>query len=230
MKKDYDGMYAVRMGYNPSIVNTDFERYTKYVTSLEKQIDPDTVDAGLLAGFLGVAVASGDLLDLYKKQIVYGQPGLKQRMLEANTKLRQADIVLDDAIVTSHMMAPTKLKHPINLRLLHAAIGLFGEAAEILRAIQLQAQTGVIDQANVTEELGDVAYYFAAAHDSMGLTPYFTMGRNSAKLDVRFGGAFSLEKVTNRDLGAEREALEGVTQVPAPYGVTLNTCFVPKGL
>lgn len=211
MKKDYDNLYAVRHTHSAG-TPVDFDRYTQYVSKLSKQIDSKVVNLDTLEAMLGVAEATGNLLDLYKKTIVYGRADLKTAMLAANTELRRANIVLDDALCLNGNSRdmPQGNKKRLNLRLLHAAIGAFGEWAEILSAIRKSIQTGNLDEVNVVEELGDAGYYDADAHTAIGVPKHISMGRNTAKLDIRFPeGSFSAERVNNRDLAGERRALEG---------------------
>lgn len=217
MKPDYENMYAVKRTFLPpdAAPAVDIGSYTKYVTSLEKQIDTSVLSIDTLEAVLGVAVAAGNLIDLFKKTIVYGRTDLKNDMLAANTDLRRANIVLDDALVLNGKSRdmPKNAKLSLDLRLLHAAIGAFGEWAEVLNAFRTSINSRLpLDKTNVIEELGDAGYYDAAAHDAIGVAKHVTMGRNKAKLDIRFPeGAFSADRVNNRDLAAERTALEGVS-------------------
>jgi hypothetical protein len=214
--KDYDNLYAVKHLFLPpgTAPAVDFGNYTAYVSSLSKQIDPDTVSLDTLEAMLALAEATGNLLDLYKKTIVYGRKDLKTAMLAANTELRRANIVLDDALCLDGESRgmPEGNKAKLNFELLHAAIGAFGEWAEVLSALRRSVNTGKLDVINVIEEIGDASYYDAAAHVALKVPKHTTMGRNKAKLDIRFPeGKFTQERVNRRDLGAERVALEGAS-------------------
>ncbi len=208
--KDYDNLYAVKHSHSAG-TPIDFDAYTKYVTKLASNIDGAVVAPETLDAILMMAVAAGDIIDLYKKQIVYDRGDLRKSLLDAIMKLRSACITLDDVVFNEVKFQPDARVKALNLPLLHAALGAFGEWAEILAAIRGHFHTGAMDDTNVIEELGDAGYYDAAAHDAVGIPKHVTMGRNSAKLDVRFGGAFSFEKVNNRNLAAERLALEGTS-------------------
>ena len=41
------------------------------------------------------------------------------------------------------------------MRVLHGAIGMFGEAGEVFEAVVAEMNTGELDSVNVAEELGD---------------------------------------------------------------------------
>jgi len=98
---------------------------------------------------------------------------------------------------------------PITIRLLHGALGLAGEAGEFADAIKKHVFYGApCDMTNLIEELGDILWYCVVVMDTLDLTFEEVQKKNVAKLQQRYGGAFSLEKVLNRDTAAEREALE----------------------
>jgi NTP pyrophosphatase (non-canonical NTP hydrolase) len=102
------------------------------------------------------------------------------------------------------------LKHdPALADLLHAALGLFTEAGEILEHLQ-QVLSGAqpFDKINLLEELGDIEWYRALALRSSGLTPEEVRAKNHAKLVARFPDKFTKEEAEGRDLEAERKALE----------------------
>jgi hypothetical protein len=98
----------------------------------------------------------------------------------------------------------------INIRLLHAAIGCFTEAGELCEAMLQQYETGELDATNYVEELGDLNVYAAFARDELGVTQGEVNAKVAAKLQKRYSsGTFTAEQANNRDLAAERDALEG---------------------
>lgn len=102
--------------------------------------------------------------------------------------------------------------------LVHAALGCAGEAGELGDAVKRAAFYGLpLDRTNVIEECGDLLWYVAYALRSVDGTFAEAVLANIAKLDKRYAGTFSSEKAANRDLGAERAALEstsGETKAP----------------
>lgn len=97
-------------------------------------------------------------------------------------------------------------------RAIHACLGLTSEVGEIADALKKHLIYGKeLDTINILEESGDLSWYqallMAATKQSLGVA----MERNIAKLRQRFGDVFSVEAALNRDLPAERRALEGGT-------------------
>ena len=101
----------------------------------------------------------------------------------------------------------------------HGAIGLAGEAGEIVYAVEKYAYyERDFDRANVLEELGDALWYIAEMCDALGTTMEHVMELNIQKLQNKFGGRYSTgefqhEHANQRDLNAERRILEDGTVV-----------------
>jgi NTP pyrophosphatase (non-canonical NTP hydrolase) len=102
------------------------------------------------------------------------------------------------------------------LELLHAAIGMATEAAELLDMLKKHVYYGKdIDLINLEEELGDSNWYQALAISAARAKGHSTSfqqicDKNIAKLKKRYAGKFSETKAENRDLDAEREILESI--------------------
>jgi len=95
------------------------------------------------------------------------------------------------------------------LRLLHAAIGLTGEAGEFNDALKKSIFYGQdLDEVNLKEELGDLLWYIALSCDVLETNFEELMETNIKKLQVRFPDKFNKEKSINRNLVKEREILE----------------------
>jgi NTP pyrophosphatase (non-canonical NTP hydrolase) len=78
--------------------------------------------------------------------------------------------------------------------ILHAAIGISGEAGELLDAIKKTWVYGKdLDRANVIEELGDLEWYCEAMRQSLGITRDEVIAANVAKLEVRYPVSYSDE-------------------------------------
>ncbi len=94
-------------------------------------------------------------------------------------------------------------------RLLHGSIGLATEVGELQDAIKKHLIYGKsLDNVNIIEECGDALWYIALTLDAVNATMSDAMERNIAKLQKRYGEAFTQEKALNRDLEAERKVLE----------------------
>lgn len=77
--------------------------------------------------------------------------------------------------------------------LLHAAVGICGEAGELLDAIKKHAVYGKpIDMGNVIEELGDLEFYMQQLRNAIGVPREFCILQNVRKLEKRYStGVYS---------------------------------------
>ncbi len=57
-----------------------------------------------------------------------------------------------------------------NAHLLHMAVGISGEAAELLGAFEAEAEGKSLDMENVLEELGDLEFYIEGLRQGLGVT------------------------------------------------------------
>ena len=95
-------------------------------------------------------------------------------------------------------------------RLLHGMIGLCTETGELQDAIKKNLIYGKhLDVTNIVEEVGDVTWYLAIILSACGSSFEEAFAKNIAKLKARFPDKFTEELALNRDLDAERAALEG---------------------
>lgn len=78
---------------------------------------------------------------------------------------------------------------PETAHLLHMAVGVSGEAGELLDAVKKAAvYNKPIDLANVVEELGDLEFYMEGLRQGLGITREETLQGNIAELSVRYNG------------------------------------------
>lgn len=95
-------------------------------------------------------------------------------------------------------------------RQVHAFFGLLTEVGELADAVKRHIFYGApLDRTNIKEEAGDVFWYLAILLDDCGVSFEDCMVANIAKLKARYPGKFDAGQAVNRDLGAERQALEG---------------------
>lgn len=74
-----------------------------------------------------------------------------------------------------------------DVELLHAVIGIAGEAGELLDAIKKTViYRKEIDRENVIEELGDLAFYVEALQQVLGISRQETLDANIVKLAKRY--------------------------------------------
>lgn len=77
--------------------------------------------------------------------------------------------------------------NPIKAELLHAAIGICGEAGELLDAIKKHAIYGkLLDRDNVIEELGDIEFYLQAMRTTLMIGRSEIIKANVEKLAKRY--------------------------------------------
>jgi NTP pyrophosphatase (non-canonical NTP hydrolase) len=84
--------------------------------------------------------------------------------------------------------------------LLHMAVGISGEAGELLDAVKKAAvYRKPIDRENVIEELGDLEFYMEGLRQGLGITREETLQANIAKLGERYNGfKYSDQAAQNR--------------------------------
>ena len=83
--------------------------------------------------------------------------------------------------------------------LLHAAVGICGEAGELIDAIKKHWVYGQdLDENNVIEELGDIEFYLQAMRDLMLVTRMEVLAANVEKLKKRYPNVYT------DDLAAKR--------------------------
>lgn len=83
---------------------------------------------------------------------------------------------------------------------LHMAVGVSGEAGELLDAVKKATiYQKPLDRANVIEELGDLEFYMEGLRASLGITREETLRHNMSKLGKRYGsGQYSNEEAQAR--------------------------------
>lgn len=73
------------------------------------------------------------------------------------------------------------------LNILHAAVGISGEAGELLDAVKKHwAYCKPLDKENVIEELGDLEFYMQALRNEIGVPRSYIIDQNRKKLSKRY--------------------------------------------
>jgi len=76
--------------------------------------------------------------------------------------------------------------------LIHGAMGVSGEAGELLDAIKKHTiYNKPLDIENIIEELGDLEFYMQMIRRNLGITREQTLQHNIAKLRKRYGEKYS---------------------------------------
>ena len=133
--------------------------------------------AALLNNICRQVADSANSLDLVKKYAIYNKQNAAS----------QTPVSLDEQRLYENFR-PT----PEQCELLHAAIGIAGEAGELLDAVRKRVFEGQpLDRENVIEELGDLCFYLEAAMQAIGVTREEIEELNTAKLSKRYEGGYS---------------------------------------
>lgn len=81
----------------------------------------------------------------------------------------------------------TKRLGSSTLDILHAAVGISGEAGELLDAVKkVWIYNKPIDRANIVEELGDLRFYMQGLMTELGITEEEVIQGNVDKLQTRY--------------------------------------------
>lgn len=96
---------------------------------------------------------------------------------------------------------------PHTANLLHMAVGVSGEAGELLDAVKKAAiYVKPLDRANVVEELGDLEFYMEGLRAALGITREECLEANIDKLSKRYHqGRYTNDQAQER---ADKQELE----------------------
>lgn len=189
----------------------DFDTYRSTCLGSERTPKVIVTDRTLVMDVLEVAVAAGELVDAVKRAVIYGKgidySALRQKTLEVLSAAEEASRSATSRPAAGPSMLET------DVRLLHAGLGLFGEAGELLESLLANIRGEPLDVKNLVEETGDSGWYFAMKLDQLELKYGVPAGTvftaNLAKLQARYPtGAFRLSDTLNRDKAAEMAAVE----------------------
>ena len=137
--------------------------------------------AAVLQRRLNLVVYQSVALDLAKKQTIYNKHQGLYAMAEDAHRLKD--------------FKPT----PSQCELLHAAIGIAGEAGELLDAVRKHVFDGQpLDRENIIEELGDLCFYMEAAFQVLGVDRSYIEAMNQFKLSKRYEGGYSDQQAQER--------------------------------
>lgn len=136
----------------------------------------------ILLGCIDEVINETKWLDVAKKEAIY------------NKRMGMV-FYPEDKLKKLKKLKPT----PSQCELLHAAIGIAGEAGELLDAVRKHVFDGQpLDRENVIEELGDLCFYMEAAMQVIGVTREEIEQRNMTKLSKRYEGGYSDQQAQER--------------------------------
>ncbi len=189
----------------------DLNQYVKDAVRTESRIEKVTLlDSETFGAALQIFIQSGQILDMFKKNIFYGKEIDWERVEDKLGKIEMD---------SGAGFADRKSTLDVDPRMFHALIGTATEAAELMEALLAYTEGEGLDIFNVLEEFGDINWYEAIAIDaSNGELEAFgfedVLRTNIEKLRKRFPEKFTSEKAIKRNLEDERETLEtGLTRI-----------------
>lgn len=151
-------------------------------------------------------IAQGCMADLMKRHIYYRE-ALEKSEARAKEHTNRTSLMYE-AVHEMMEIDPARKFTVEQLDLIHAALGIISESAELLEAIVNSfLYNKPMDMVNLSEEFGDNLWYVALGLRTTGETFESVTFRNLEKLKIRFPDKFSTEKAMNRDLDAEHEVL-----------------------
>lgn len=134
------------------------------------------------------AVLAANRVDMVKKSLYYGRPFKGKQFPNIKTRIKH-DKRYED--------------------ILHAVLGIYSEAGELLEHLwDVMGGRCTVDFVNFNEELGDIYWYLALLHNTLGTKPSESWIKNIDKLKARYGDKFYAGRALYRDLKKERKVLE----------------------
>ena len=95
------------------------------------------------------------------------------------------ELAKDGALIAKEMT-------PQTAHILHMAVGISGEAGELLDAVKKAViYQKDLDHKNVVEELGDIEFYMQGLRKALNITRVETLEANLNKLGVRYKEGYS---------------------------------------
>lgn len=181
----------------------ELKEYSEWALKTESKIDAVVVNPELLFGVLTTIVSAGEMLDQIKKNVFYGKDfNIETFALKFKDIVDSLDLIKDFNPETS-----PQARLDIDPRVFHAVVGITTEAAELIEAMNFDADAE-LDNVNLAEEAGDIMWYSAILFDTINQDWGNTLDINISKLKARYPDNFNCEDAINRDLDTERDILE----------------------
>ena len=186
---------------------------------------PETLNFGEIGLhiLLHTAETTAEILNLAKRTIFYGKEMETAKLRELAENLAGYGQLIYSLSEQLHLPndrrsfdgipkeAENVKPENVNLRLLHAAMGIFTESGEAIELVRKQLEGEEFDTVGWGEEIGgDLSWYAALGHHAAGTDEDVEREKNLRKLELRNKGkVFNAEATVNRDVDAERAILEG---------------------
>ncbi len=157
-------------------------------------------------------------------EALYGRPQAVTQSLAARAKEYAATINGTEqvhAAMVARLAKPGEailaVMTPRGADLLHGAVGVSGEAGELLDAVKKHVVYNKgLDRENIVEELGDMEFYMEMVRRNIGISREETLAANIKKLGKRYAAGYS-------DAAAQARAdKEIATSIPAEQVPTMG--------
>lgn len=185
----------------------------------ESQIQGIKLNRSNLITLLKVVVVVAEILDGIKKATFYNktaklEDGLPSNLIQLMQLVQELQWSTQGRGPLGATMDANETMENIDPRVFHGILGIITESGELAAALlkSVEDPNHTVDAVNVQEEMSDIAWYKAILHDTLKLDWGQGLDNVINKLRIRYPDKYSDEAADNRDLDAERAALEvGVT-------------------
>jgi NTP pyrophosphatase (non-canonical NTP hydrolase) len=163
-----------------------------------------------------MSTAIGSMLDLYKRKLIYGKEIPEDKMEQYFAQLQK--LAFSQGQTPTDPYTPT-VTVSTDMGAIHAILGILTESNELAERLtnnlfkSFYNGTGGFteeDLINFQEETGDLFWYIALLHETLGLDNQEVLKGNIRKLEARYKGKFSAEAAINRDTEKEMVAMRRV--------------------
>lgn len=182
----------------------DLDWFTDRALRTESPVKEVNVSPEALRNTLVGLIAFGEILDQIKKDVFYNRGIDEQKVLQQIVAIQGACAMLRSAL--THQ----KRTLPVDARVFHGIVGKATESVELVQALhEHMFQNKPLDVVNVSEEMGDDAWYEAILTDALNIKWADTFTTVVKKLETRYPEKFTDVNANVRDLEKERDVLEG---------------------
>ena len=188
---------------NNQQIQTIKEYQQEVLRTLSDQFHGDSVNGALFLRIIDSLVQISETLDQFKKALFYGKliPPSTTSPLVGYESINLNPQYLEAGAVPLSTLFPKTEKE---FNTLHALIGLITETTEALE----NYFSPKYSELNQVEEVGDISWYYALLLHSLVPEPSKVWEANIRKLKARYPEKFESQKALNRDLEAEKQALQ----------------------
>ena len=186
---------------NKQQIQTIKEYQQEVLRTLSDQFHGDSVNGALFLRIIDRLVQVSETLDQFKKALFYGKlipPGMTSSLVGYESINLNPQFL--EAVPLSTLFPKTEKEFDT----LHALLGLITETTEALE----NYFSPKYSELNQVEEVGDISWYYALLLHSLVPEPSEVWEANIRKLKARYPEKFESQKALNRDLAAEKQALQ----------------------